>query len=61
MVPKLKTKTDDGDQAKQPVEEPSPAPKLSFNEYLLTFPKIGDLDTERNPDTGRDVDLSDFV
>ena len=32
-----------------------------FCRFLLSGPKFDDFDIERDPDTGRDIDLSDFV
>jgi hypothetical protein len=32
-----------------------------FCRFLLSVPKFDDFDIERDPDTGRDIDLSDFV
>jgi hypothetical protein len=49
----------------QPSEAPksndSLAPQSDLNEFLLSGPKFDDFDIERDPDTDRDIDLSDFV
>lgn len=33
------------------------APRLNFKEFLLTMPRIDDLELERSEDMGRDIDL----
>ena len=33
------------------------APRMNFKEFLLTMPRIDDLELERSEDMGRDIDL----
>ena len=33
------------------------APRLNFKEFLLTMPRIDDLELERSEDMGREIDL----
>ena len=37
------------------------SPDPTCMHYLLSGPKFDDFEVERDPDTGRDIDLSDFV
>jgi hypothetical protein len=33
------------------------APRMNFKEFLLTMPRIDDLELERSEDMGREIDL----